>query len=489
MVPTRLARLCACLLLPCLVLSLACRPKLPPKRVDPEAKPERPTILYTEHDDRRVGEEQAAEVAAELGLLEDPALTAYVEAIGARLVALAPPRAFDWSFAIVDQFEPNAFALPGGQIFVSRGLLALANDESELAAVLGHEIVHSAARHAAGRQAMERFQSPFAMAWFRFGELAAYSRDQEREADRDGQALAARAGYDPLGLARFLEQLRDAERLRTGHSRLPGFFATHPGTTERIANTATRGRSLSWQPKPGVAADRAGYLDRIDGLVLGDSPSEGLFRGERFLHPDLDLHIRFPQGWKPVNTHRAVGAVSPDRTARVLLTVEGPAGDPELAANAYLERESARFRIGVTEAAPVRLKVGDAYRVEALSEIEGQRVFGQLTFIPYNGLMYLLAAVTPATVVRKYVGQTRNIARTLRPLTPEERDSIEVTRLRVVKALEDEDLFDLSRRTDNAWDVQRTAALNGVFTDHRFLGGELVKIARAERYEGIDAAP
>ena len=200
-----------------------------------EAPADRNITLETEYDDARVGEEETPLIEAELGLVQDEALTAYVRSVALRLLRHAPSRPFEYEFKIVDQSVPNAFALPGGKIYVSRGLLALVTSEDELAGVLGHEITHAAERHAAARQEYGRRLNPFSIGLLRAAKIAAYGRDQERDADRGGQLLAAQAGYDPRGIARFLRKLDAAERYEIGWSRLPSFFATHPTSPERSA--------------------------------------------------------------------------------------------------------------------------------------------------------------------------------------------------------------------------------------------------------------
>jgi predicted Zn-dependent protease len=170
------------------------------------------TVLYTEYDDVRVGREGADEVARSIGVIEDSDLDAYVNEIGQKLLRGVPRRSFQYQFKVVDQFEPNAFALPGGYIFISRGLLVLANNEDEMANVIGHEITHAARRHAAVQQALARHSNPLSPPWTRMAELASYGRDMEREADRGGQMLAAAAGYDPMGMSTFLKSLGQMEK-------------------------------------------------------------------------------------------------------------------------------------------------------------------------------------------------------------------------------------------------------------------------------------
>jgi predicted Zn-dependent protease len=473
----RLSRLL--LVLACAVawLLVACAPQSPSPR-----QGERRVVLSTEYDDRRAGDEAFKELQAELGLVDAPELTAYVRRIGSRLVLHAPQRSFPYQFAIVDQFEPNAFALPGGYIFVSRGLLALANSEDELANVIGHEITHAAERHAAAQQEYARRQNPLALPWILMGRLAAYGRDQERDADRSGQILAARAGYDPAAMSEFLKNLGGVERLQTGVSRIPSFAATHPGISERVAECAARAQTIDWERDPALPVGREAYLRQLDGLPLGTNPAEGVFDGDRFLHPDLDFHLQFPHGWDYKNTHEAVGAVSPTGDAVIFLKAEGAERDPMLAADDFVAAHAEEFALRVLRAQPVRIGDIDAFRLEIEGTSGGQKLAGLLTFIPYGGLMYRITGVAPVRVIGQYQGRARKAAGSFRPLTVRERASIEKTTLRIVRAVPDEELVTLSKRTGNTWDPQRTAVLNGLPATTRFQGGEGVKIAQSEPY-------
>ncbi|MFP8874553.1 MAG: M48 family metallopeptidase, partial [Myxococcota bacterium] len=290
--------------------------------VPTEDKPPRPVVLDTEYDDRRAGQDASQQVAAEMGVLKNPELTKYIRQVGMKMVRFAPLRSFDYTFRIVDQPMPNAFALPGGHIYVSRGMLALANNEDELANVLGHEITHSAARHAAAQQELARRSSPLAMPYLRMAQMASYSRDHERDADQGGQFLAASAGYNAMGMSTFLRKLGNSERMEVGYSRLQSYADTHPGSTERSAATANRAQSM--QPGSTHQTDQreASYLKHINGLVLGTNPAEGIFKGSLFLHPDMNFHIRFPQGWQLVNSPQSVGAMAPRGAAIISLTAE-----------------------------------------------------------------------------------------------------------------------------------------------------------------------
>ena len=304
-----------------------------------QGAPQREVVLATEADDERVGEQSAMQVGGAMGFVDDPALNAYVNEIGQRLARHAPRGRFHYQFKVIDQDAPNAFALPGGFIYVSRGLLVMTNSEDELAGVLGHEIIHVAARHAAARQSVVKGM-PSVVQAMAGGFIAEYGRDQERESDRLGQGLAGLAGYDPNGLAEFLTSREFQERLMLGGSRLPGYFDSHPATAERTASASSRARMVAWTRVPEIAPGRAAYLDRIEGLVVGTSASEGVFVGNRFMHPELGFTLRFPPDWRTQNTRNAVGALSPRRDGMVSLEFETLGDDPQSVGTAFLRQAS-----------------------------------------------------------------------------------------------------------------------------------------------------
>jgi predicted Zn-dependent protease len=433
----------------------------------------REVILETEADDRRVGEQASLQVGGQMGIVNDPDLAAYVSAVGQRLARHAPRGRYQYQFAVVDQDAPNAFALPGGYIYVSRGLLVLANSEDELAGVLGHEIIHVAARHAAARQAMMQGLGP--LQFMAGGFVAGYGRDQERESDRLGQGLAGLAGYDPQGLPDFLRGLEFETRLQLGASRLPGFYDTHPATSERIASASSRARMVAWKRVPLIAGGHAGYLARLDGLVVGTGADQGVFRGSLFMHPDMGFSIRFPSGWRTVNTRQAVGATSPRNDGVVFLEHQSFGDDPEQAATVFLA--GARQQgLGVDKLE--RIKVGGLPAVRATGRARATPV--QLTWIAYRGSVYRVTGMsrTPG----QFEGTFRNVARSFRPLSAEARRSIQQKRLRIASARRGESLQDLSQRTGNTWDVQQTAVVNGFFATEQLEPGQLVKVAVAEEY-------
>jgi predicted Zn-dependent protease len=442
----------------------------------------RTVLLTTEYDDMRVGQEASQQVIAQMGLLEDPALTAYVNEIGRKLLRGVPRRGYEYRFHVVDQTEPNAFALPGGHIFISRGLLAVANDEDELACVIGHEITHVVHRHAAEQQALAR-SSGLLGGLFAGGRMAAYSRDMERDADHGGQILCAAAGYSPMGMSTFLRSLDQLQRMQLGYIRGTGFYDSHPGSAERAAVNAARAGEIRWRRDPDIGDPRRALLARTEGIPVGQRPETGVFQGSQFLHPSLDFKLRFPRDWHLANTSQAVGAIAPRGDAVVYLTADLPEGDPQQLAQQWLEQESEKGRLELRDSRPVRVGSIDAWRLEVESYGGGLSVTALVTFFPYRGSTWRFVGLAPSSRAKAQMGNLNLPVRSFAPLEPGDTDAIVALRMRVVEAADGETVERITLRTKNAWSVLETAINNGVFSDHRFGRGDLVKIARDD-HEG-----
>jgi predicted Zn-dependent protease len=264
-------------------------------------------------------------LAAYNGAYDDPRLEGLLNHTVEKLVAASERPDVHYRVTILNSAAVNAFALPTGQLYVTRGLIALANDTSELASVLSHEMSHVIARHAAIREDQARqvalvsrvvqdvLSDPetgaLALAKSKIA-LASFSRAQEFEADGIGVGIAARAGYDPYGAVRFLTSMGRNAELKTspGQShidpRAPDFLSSHPATPERVKNAQSNARQFT---APGAGErDKQNYLAGVDGMVYGEDPSEGFVRGRRFLHPKLGFTFVAPEGFSLDNTAQAV---------------------------------------------------------------------------------------------------------------------------------------------------------------------------------------
>ncbi len=260
------------------------------------------------------------------GAYEDQKLEGEINQTVEKLVAASERPDLHYKITILNSPAVNAFALPTGQLYVTRGLIALANDNSELASVLAHEMAHVVARHAAIREDQARQAAivnrvatdvigdpqmgALALAKSKIA-LASFSRAQEFEADGIGVGISARAGYDPYGATRFLTSMGRNAELKNATAKIDprslDFLNSHPATPDRVQNAQLNARQFT-APGPGEK-EKTSYLASIDGLVYGEDPSEGFVRGRRFLHPKLGFTFMAPEGFVLDNTAQAVFGV------------------------------------------------------------------------------------------------------------------------------------------------------------------------------------
>jgi predicted Zn-dependent protease len=457
----------------------------------------RDVILTSTDEEKRTGAEAARQVEAEMGLVRDPELVAYVQRVGARLAAHSPRQDVSYRFAIADMPETNAFALPGGYIYVSRGLLALANSEAQLANVIGHEIGHVAARHHARQQSRatgvgilsalgtvaaailggpEAAQVVGSLGQIAgAGFIASYSREQERESDDIGQHIAAQAGYDPGAMADFLAALgRESQIGQHGAARAPSFLDSHPATPERVGTTRSRAATLAVRSSPAFAPTREKFLALLEGLMVGPDPAQGMFEGTRFLHADMDLSLRFPSEWKTQNTPARVAGGSPRGDALIALEGQGRGDDPRAAAEQFLARQPLR----VVRSRPLRVNGLRAFELVGAA----QDAAAHVTWIAYRGSVYRISGLASPAQLRSYEALFTRTAGSFRPLTDAERGRFERRVLAIATARSGETLEALGRRTGNAWGIEQTAVANGLRPGEPLEAGRRVKIAVDEPY-------
>ena len=295
------------------------------------------TAFMSPEDELKVGREQHPKIIQQFGgVYNDPKVAAYVDRIGQGLAQVSELPDLDFTFTVLDDDIVNAFALPGGFVYISRGLLGLANTEAELAGVLGHEIGHVTGRHSAQRYSQSviagigtagvSILSSVCLGTTAVGDavgqgagvyLQGFSREHEFEADTLGVRYLSRTGYDTAAMASFLSSLEAYSALEAKVSGLPdpasryNIMSTHPRTSDRV-NAATRAANV----KP-VANPKTGnreYLAAIDGVVFGDSENEGFVRGRRFVHEPANFMFEVPQGFKLFNGAQQVTARGPNES-------------------------------------------------------------------------------------------------------------------------------------------------------------------------------
>jgi predicted Zn-dependent protease len=474
--------------LPALALASACA--INPVTGRPEF------VLVSGARERALGVEQEAGLLAELGRSDHAAATEWMEAVGRRVAAHSPRQDVRYRFHVADLEVPNAFALPGGPVFVTRGLLALVRSEDELAGVLGHEIAHVAARHSvrqvtAATPLAVVFGLPAAIvgavsrplgtlvalpgALVSGLALSAYGREQEYEADRVGTELAAAAGLQPLALADFLERLAREEALhREGPSPL-SFFASHPRTPDRMQRVREYAAKLTPASAARIAADEGAVLARLDGLLVGPSPAHGVFVGDAFFHPELDFAWRVPAGWERDNQPEAVIALDPASEGRValLLQLAGEGDDPVEAAVAEglgEEHQRALHRLEIEERPAAQLELtrgGDA---------------AQLTWLALGGRVYRVVGICPVAELGARHALFVDATRELRELTPADRRRIEAARLRVLAPRSGERLDALAERAQSTWTAAEIAVANDLDAAGPIPAGARVKLPVREAW-------
>ena len=287
--------------------------------------------FFGEASEIEMGREADADIVGSVGLYDDPLLQDYVSDLGMEIAANSERPNLPWSFKILDDPAVNAFALPGGFVYVTRGLMTHLSSEAELVAVLGHEAGHVTARHGVNQMSKQILASVgLGVAaildedladWAFLGQLGLglvmlkYSRDDERQADDLGLRYSVRTGYDPNQMPEVFRVL-DAISKVEGAGRLPNWLSTHPDSGVRAKRIEDEVAALDGDFS-GAKVERDSYLQRLDGMVFGDNPREGYFQGNAFLHPDLRFRIDFPEGWETSNQKDSVTAADPDGKAMV----------------------------------------------------------------------------------------------------------------------------------------------------------------------------
>ncbi len=444
---------------------------------------------------------------------------AYVAKVGERIKNASELGSEPFTFTLLDSEVVNAFALPGGYVYVTRGLLALADDEAELAGVLGHEVGHVTARHSAQRYDQAQLGQVGALAAQLGGMLlggylggaqgaqlggqylgqagalgaqawvTGYSRDQEFEADELGIRYLAAAGYDPGAMASFLATLQadDAYRRRTqdGGAGEAGFlgdwFRTHPRTPERVA----RAVAATSAAVPGArTVDRDALLDAIDGLLWGEDPSQGVVRGRSFEHPDLRIAFEAPPGFRLQNSPTRVAGG--DGQGRVMLfdMAEGVAGD----LRGYLQQGWVTNQ-RLQDLQTVQLPAGPAAVGFGQVAIGGSPAQAMFAVIGGDGnRVYRFIFADGRGLDRTDVAAFDASLRSFRRLSAQEAAAIVPLRVRVVPVRAGDTVDTLARQMQGVPDPKGLfVLLNGLDRGRALRPGERVKVIRQDPVRALAA--
>ena len=427
-------------------------------------------VLVSESQEIAMGAQGAASVSQSIGVVDDAALQAYVQELGNRMALESERPNLPWSFSVLDDPTPNAFAFPGGYIFITRGLMGLMGNEAELASVLGHEIGHVTARHSVAM--MTRAQvaqiglgvgSILSPELAQFSDVAAgglsllflsYGRDAERQADDLGFQYALDHGYDVREMVNVFASLQHAGQL-AGHSPLPNWLASHPEPAERIQRIENRLGNLD-QSWGSTRVGRDDYLARIDGMVFGVNPRHGYFEDNRFLHPDLAFRMTFPAGWKTQNLAQVVLAGSPEQDAVVQLTLAS--GTPSEAASQFFAQE------GLTASNVGQRSINGLSAM--LGRFQAQTSSGQLgglaAFIAHGEHTYRLLAFTPANRLSHYGSAFEQAILSFARLTDRKALAKQPERMVIVRTPRAMTLASFNAQYPSVIDIERLALINQV---------------------------
>ena len=447
----------------------------------------------SQEQESQLGFREHPKVLAEFGgEYKDPALKAYVASIGEVLARSSELPDLDFTFTVLDTPIVNAFALPGGYVYVTRGLMALARDEAELAGVMAHEIGHVTARHSAERhgQSLAATIANIGVAVLAGGQAAqasstvsglvlrSYSRDQEFESDTLGGRYLSRTGYDVGAMAGFLSQLQAHSRLEATLSGNPGggdefnIMQTHPRTADRIRQ-ATQQAAAQQQADPIRARDI--YLSKINGMLYGDNPDQGFIDGQTFSHPKLRFTFKVPKGFRLYNGARQVAAKGPN--GAVIVFDQEPKGGYRGDLRGYVRDVWAKgIKLQGLEAIEVNGLRG-ATAVASNNTRAGPRDF-RLVAIRFDAnTIYRFVFVTPPNMTRSLAADFRRTTYSFKRLTPGQAAAMKPRRIALYRVRSGDTPQRIAQRMAyNDYKLERFLALNGLSRGAGLQAGQTVKI-------------
>jgi predicted Zn-dependent protease len=448
-------------------------------------------VLISEQQEIAMGMENDKAISAQLGIYEDPDLQAYVQRLGTRLAADSERPELDWTFRVVDDPIVNAFALPGGYIYVTRGILAHLDNEAALASVIGHEIGHVTARHSVSQISKAQLAQIGLMGatiaapdkMQQFGQLAQvgmellflkYSRDDERQADDLGLRYLVRGEYDPRPMPEVFDMLARVGEA-AGAGGVPAWAATHPrpeNRSERISGQITTlGKDFS-----GYAVNRSEFQRMIDGIVYGDDPRHGYFKESLFLHPDMRFRLQFPEGWKLANQTQAVVGISSEEDAIVQLTM---VDEPSAAA----ALQKFRGMEGVTETAGWDRSYSglDSAGIYFAVPREQNSLRGMVAYIEHDDRVFQLLGYTMQDRWNGYHSAMVRSMESFAILTERRYIDVEPKRLRIIRPGSSMSIEQFAGRYDSSVPAEELALINGIEPGERIRSGNSYKVVQGGR--------
>ncbi|NWG38570.1 MAG: M48 family metalloprotease [Hydrogenophilaceae bacterium] len=450
-------------------------------------------VLMSEQQEIQMGAQAHKDVLQEYGVLDNPQLQAYVTRVGKALAAKSHRPHLDWHFTVVDSPEVNAFALPGGYIYITRGIMAYLNSEAELAGVMGHEIGHVTARHGVRQQSaataaglgailgsilipgMDNQAGATLLQQLTQSLVAGYGREHELESDRLGAEYLAKTAYNPQAMVEVIGVLKNQElydiELAKKEGREPrryhGLFDTHPSNDTRLKQVVGEANKYK------VANPREGreeFIQAMNGVYFGDSPDQGVIRSNALLHEKLGIAVQFPQGWRVQNQSDRVVAINPQSTAMVELK-QGPKNAQPidtLQKNLKLDK-GARYEEGSINGNPAAFAAGAK---------QGKPVL--VAAINFNNAQYLLAGMAKDGAT---YNQNRNAMKSsinsFRALSQQERNLARPHVIRVIQAQPGMTMASLAMQSPLGASAEpQLRLMNDLYPSGEPKPGQLIKIVQ-----------
>jgi predicted Zn-dependent protease len=399
----------------------------------------RQLILMSEQEEIAIGKQTHAEIQKQMGVYNDQALQQYVSQIGRQLAQQAYRKNLPWTFTVVDEAAVNAFALPGGFIYITRGILPFMRNEAELAGVLGHEIGHVDARHAAeqyskqltagGLLTVGSILAPSTQPLLGAASVGLqflflkYGREAELESDRLGVGYSARSGWDPNGVPGMLGTLGRLDEASGTRRGIPNWALTHPPAADRVKLVQ---EAVAAAPATGKRTDAQEFERRLDGLVFGDSREKGIVRGSTFVHPILRFSVEFPEGWEVRNSDDQVSA-TPGEEANAAMILElapgnGPVeqvGPAQMAAAGWKQTAGQRTNINGL----------NAYLGLYQGTSQGRSLTMQAAHVRAADQTYVIAGIAPTNQFSDVDDVFTRSIRTFQRISQQEADRIQPSRV------------------------------------------------------------
>lgn len=449
----------------------------------------RQVVLMSEEQELAMGKEADPQIIAQYGLYPDSSMQRLLREKGLQMAAISHRNNIDYHFRVVDSEVLNAFAVPGGYVYFTRGIMAHFNNEAEMAGVLGHEIGHIAARHSVEQQRNQILGQIGLIAGViiapelgQFANAASqglgllflkFGRDAERESDRLGVEYSTKIGYDATEMAEFFQTL-ERKSAASGSEELPTFLSTHPNPGDRY-NTVSQ-LAKEWKQKENLTnpkVNRDAYLRRIEGLVYGEDPRQGYLENNVFYHPELKFQFPVPANWNYMNTPQVVQMAPKDGKGLMMLTL-APGQSLQQAAQAVLQQ----YQLTAVESRETTVNGLPAYYMVADQRQQNGAVLRTLSYlIQHGGNIYLMLGVTALADFNAYSPYFANSMQGFRQLTDAAKINKQPERVRIRTVRTDGTLEQALRANNVASNrLEEMAILNGMNLSDRVTNGTLIKV-------------